>query len=388
MLAWGGRILACALSGASLLAAPFRVLHFGDSHLSAPVASGAYREALRQRFGTGGPGFGLPWARPLPGLRASASGGWIRTPRREAGLSGAALETRVAGAWLRAEGVFRMARLHLLRRPGGGRARITLDGQPLRDMDLSGDASDLALVEVSAATSGPHRLELHALGGAVRVLGAAFEAEGGAQHSVVAFNGAEVGWLAALPEALLRAEVAAEKPDAVILAFGTNEGLGGSFQPEAYRRGLARVLTNLRQAAPSATLVLVGPPDGRARRGGALDTVVATQRDLAQKLGAHFVDQRQAMGGAGAIDRWRGEGLAAADRVHLTAPGYQRLSRVVLSDLLPRLGPVDATALVPVLPPSRPVLIFRRPDGTLLITDDPAQGVGLAPAKLGESHAP
>lgn len=382
--------MAGALLAMSLLAAPpLRVLHFGDSHLSAPVASSAYREALSQRFGAGGPGFGLPWVRPLRGLRASASGGWTRLPRRDAGLAGAALEASGVGAWLRAEGAFTHVRLHLLRRPGGGRVRVALDGQAMRDVDLAGPGAELALVELAAPGSGArHRLELHTLGGPVRVLGAAFEAEGGAQHSVVAFNGAEAAWLAALPEALLRAEVAAEKPDAVILAFGTNEGLGGGFQPEAYRRRLGGILANLRQAAPTATLVLVGPPDGRARRGGDLDAVVAAQRELAAKVGAHFVDQRQAMGGAGSIDRWRGQGLAAPDLVHLTAPGYQRLSRAVLSDLLPRLGPVDAQALAPAPPPPRPVLIFRRPDGTLLITDDPAQGVGLAPARLGESHAP
>lgn len=388
MVTRGRGFLACALWGASLLAAPFRVLHFGDSHLSAPVAAGAYREALRQRFGAGGPGFGLPWVRPLPGLRATASGGWLRASRKEAGLSGAALDARVPGAWLRVVGQFTQVRVHFLRRPGGGRVRLSLDGKVVQEVDLTGPTAGLALVEVGALEPGSHALEIQAMAGSVRVLGAAFEAGDGAVHSVVAFNGAEAAWLAALPEALLTAEVAAEKPDAVILAFGTNEGLGGSFQPEAYRRSLRRVLSTLRQAAPSATLVLVGPPDGRARRGSKLDAVVAAQRELAQHMGAHFVDQRQAMGGAGAIDRWWGEGLAAADRVHLTGPGYQRLSRVVLSDLLPRLGPVDATALVPVLPPSRPVLIFRRPDGTLLITDDPAQGAGLAPAKLEESHAP
>jgi hypothetical protein len=346
-------------------------------------------QGLRERFGDGGPGLGLPWLSRQAGLTAQASRGWKRVRRPGAdgrtGLAGGFLETWRAGesAWF--AGGFARFRLCLLTDPQGGKVVISLDGRPLGEQDLQGPANQATVFsrELPPGSEG-RRVEIRVVrDGLVRVLGVAAERTAGAVYSPLAYNGARANWLLGVPEGMFQAQVQAAAPDVVILAFGTNEANDRDFNPETYRQELEALLARFQRAAPRAALLLVGPPDGQLRLGSAatLAAVIGLQRETAARLGAAFVDRQKAMGGPGAMDTWFRQGLANADRVHLNAQGYPRLAQLMLREVFGGGAPAVPGANAPVaiaaartpVETARPIYTFRRKEGGVFITDDPAK---------------
>jgi hypothetical protein len=96
----------------------------------------------------------------------------------------------------------------------------------------------------------------------------------------------------------------------------------------------------LRQAAPAATILVLGPADRWVRTRGrwqivpGIDDIIAQQQSVCRQLGCVYWDTRERMGGVGTMRDWQLAGLAQADRVHFTAGGYRRLSTVLFSDLM------------------------------------------------------
>lgn len=376
--------------------AVLRVLHFGDSHLAGGGQT-AFSRFFQGQFPGGGAGFGLPWVLPRPGLRAKASSGWRKSGPTGSGprlsLAGGQMEAHRAGEWASVEGAFTQVRVHALRTPGGGRLTLSVDGAPLGELDLDGGSDTPARFQAAlpASAGGSHRLELRTTrAGRSLLLGISLEGPSGAVYSPIAFNGARAAWLAQVPDSALHAQLAAEAPDLILLAFGTNEANSGGYTPEAYQQLLEGLLTRLRRSAPGAQLVLVGPPDGQMRLGSSanLASVIAIQQALAHRHGALFVDRRQAMGGAGSIDLWAQQGLAHRDLIHLTPQGYDRLTQPVLQSLFadPALSRLAAAASRPLpaprqAPPQEPsggrwLFWMRDAQGRLTITDQPDQFPG------------
>lgn len=385
-----------AKSGAGIV----RILHFGDSHLAAPATSSAYSAFFRGSYGDGGPGLGLPWVSPMEAVRAEASRGWRKSRwkdgDRRLGLGATCFEAKRPGEWARLEGRFSRLRLHFLQQPGGGQVRISVDGVFLEDLDLSVGGGVRVIDHALGGSPRVHRVELLTRSaGPVRLLDVALEGSSGAVHSALAFNGAAASWLTETPESLFATQLRAESPDLVMLAFGTNEANASDFTAPLYQVMLEAVLARFQKAAPGAGFVLLGPPDAMLKRGlpQALEQVIQVQRAVASRMGALFVDRRQAMGGAGSIEAWLGEGLAAGDRVHLTGPGYARLARATLTDLWSQVGqearfpsappeaqlpaPPASSATPPPQSKGSTIYVFRTTEGRIFIVDDPRKVAGL-----------
>ncbi|HEY3489453.1 MAG TPA: GDSL-type esterase/lipase family protein [Candidatus Deferrimicrobiaceae bacterium] len=382
---------------------PLRILHFGDSHVASDSLTASARETLAGAFGDGGPGVMMPWATPKtfrrPGVAAGATDGWRRhVPSsagglEDAGLSGCFIEAEGVGeeAWIRADAVvFRVA---FLRQPGGGTIDFLVDGR-LAGRESTASAAPEASIARFRADGGvaPHRLTIRAAGGGkVRLLGVS--AENGAPGVVYS----PLGVVGARAESLLRIRpeifdrlLAAESPDLVLLGFGTNEAASAGFDPAAYETTLARVVDRIRSAAPRAAVILLTPPDRSdrqpataARSRQALSQVVEIQRIVAARAGLPLIDLFSLMGGAGTADRWRlaTPPLAQTDGTHFTKAGYAQLGRIVGRELLSlraedRVAWPPLTAKAPVPPPAaKRILYFVKPDGSLLLTDDPKRGV-------------
>jgi hypothetical protein len=84
---------------------------------------------------------------------------------------------------------------------------------------------------------------------------------------------------------------------------------------------------------------------------------------VAARTGAAFADLRDAMGGPGSVARWlrASPPLAQPDRVHFTAPGYERLARFIASELVAaleserrRIAAAEAPFVLPAAVPPRP----------------------------------
>lgn len=380
-----------------------RVLHFGDSHLGGMEANQEFSRFFHDSYGNGGSGFCLPWVARKPGLTARVSSGWVKNRKAlrdgSSGLAGMSLETRTTGAWAEVEGRFSSLRLYAAKDPQGGKVLLKVDNVPVGEVELGGTAGELAQFQQQwPSRSAARKLTVQVTRpGVVRLLGVTLEEGAGAIYSPLSCNGAQLSWLNEVPLGLFRAQVQAEAPDLVMLAFGTNEANDRNLSLEVYRKGLEAVLTRFQKAAPQAALMLVGPPDGVLTHGSPelLAGVIATQRAVAGSFHAMFVDQREAMGGAGAIEAWRRLGWASSDKVHMTAPGYQRLAQACLEGMLAGTGQGAAVhalqgrklrpAQSPVGPgraegraversaESHPLYIFRNQDGRVFITDDPAQ---------------
>ena len=110
---------------------------------------------------------------------------------------------------------------------------------------------------------------------------------------------------------------------------------------EDYRRIYGQVVDMIRQGAPEASCLLIGPLDQATRKRGQIvskvgvDRLIRFQKMVAAERGCAYWDAREAMGGEGAFARWlrHKPRLASPDLMHITKPGGQLLGDV-LADLL------------------------------------------------------
>jgi lysophospholipase L1-like esterase len=132
------------------------------------------------------------------------------------------------------------------------------------------------------------------------------------------------------------------KPDLYVLFWGTNEAGQAGLEAEELRTHYVSLLGTLREAAPEAECLILGPTD-RVRKTEAgwspapsLERVLGVLRDLARTERCAFWSPRAAMGGPRAMLRWQSldPPLGHADGVHLTPKGYEALADALVDDLL------------------------------------------------------
>jgi lysophospholipase L1-like esterase len=181
---------------------------------------------------------------------------------------------------------------------------------------------------------GPHRVKLQPAGdGEVRVLGMSIEREGaGVLVDAIGIRGATAASWLRWNQTMLSQGLSCIKPDLVVLAYGTNEASHRSYSMASYRRDLDQVLSRLRQAAPTAACILVGPSDrgvslgkGRYAIWDRTEAVAAVQREKARDYQCAFWDWQQATGGPGSMVAWylHQPRLASPDLIHHSRAGYE-----------------------------------------------------------------
>jgi lysophospholipase L1-like esterase len=332
---------------------PIRVLHFGDSHTASDDWPNAARERLQQRFGSAGPGF-VHAGRPFAGFRrfdarASMSRGWrtIGLLNREgdglSGLSGVSIEAVRPNETITLEASGSQLEVLFLRQPGGGLFTVEVDGELLDTIDTAGEIG--AGFWERDLPAGRHLITLRTVSAQpVRIQGWILESPGGITWETLGINGAQADLLLGWNPNVLKTHVARRDPSLIVLAYGTNEARRTDWTIESYREALVHLISLFREAAPTASILLIGAPDQMfryPRRVTPVDRVspiVAAQRDAALDTGCAFWNLRAAMGGRASMQQWVRAGLAQGDYVHLTADGY-RLWGHALSDLL--LGQYD-----------------------------------------------
>ncbi|MDF2696278.1 MAG: putative periplasmic protein [Labilithrix sp.] len=370
-----------------------RITQFGDSHTAADIQTGAVRRALQTRFGDGGRGFvaiGRPWKRWLQdGVRVGMSTEWFPEKGKLErgrltgdglyGLSGIGLFTRQHGAraWTDVSTKTSRAELAYLEQPGGGAFDVVVDGVRVVRVSTRGERASSAFRAFDVAEASAHQLEVRAVGdGDVRVYGMSLDRT---QHGIVldalGINGARITTALSWNEQHWAEQLRHRAPSLVVLAYGTNESTDIDMPQHAYERQLVDALGRVARAVPTASCLLLGPPDR------AIDTkdgwvtapkiaeIIAAQRRVADAAGCAFYDQLTAMGGEGSIATWAAEEPARAqkDRVHLTRDGYAQIGSTFASDLMRAYAgwrrdmglPPSATRDVPVATSSLP----PAPDG-------------------------
>ena len=332
------------------LAGPLSVLHYGDSHTAADEWTGGLRQHFQQTFGDGGSGYSLagsPWRgyRRMD-LRSGSTRGWhsdglVGRPGDGAyGLGGVSMTATSPhqSVYLVAEG--QQFELFYLQQPDGGTVHIYDNGNEVDTLSTAGEMAPRYFRY--AAEEGAHRLEAETTDRApVRLFGWVAEKATGVTYEPLGINGARASMILEWNEDVLRSNIERRNPALIVLAYGTNEAGQKPLTFDGYRDVYARILNRLRAAAPTATILVIGPPDRDQRVRGkgwspmdGVDTVVEAQRQAALDAGAAFWDQRAKMGGKGAMRQWVQAGMGQADHVHLTAPGYRMMADAVFRDLM------------------------------------------------------
>jgi lysophospholipase L1-like esterase len=350
-----------------------RIVHYGDSHIAADILTGALRSRLQSCFGDAGAGFvlaGPPWQwYSRAGVASRASSGWQVDGLSQAslaadgrlGLAGVSLSTRNAGEWLGLTAAGRYFDVYVLKQPGGGAIDISLDAvEWKRNVSLRSRAVEADYIEIVAPDDSIHTIEIRTrTSGPTRIFGITIEGErAGVEYDALGINGARASRPLLWDWKVLASNLERRDPDLIIVAYGSNEVTDSDLDLEEYTASFATLLTRFHEAAPRASILVLGPPDRAVRAGrrwksaSRMSSLVEAQRQAALKAGAAFYDLFNAMGGAGSVERWatQNQPLAQADRVHLTSAGYKLVADWINSELM--RGYVKATT-APVAPKAR-----------------------------------
>ena len=356
-------------------AAPLHVGLWGDSHLAAGFIGDALTQVLRDRGYTVGQrwislAIGRPGVR-TPLRKVCVSPQWSFEPAyqaREAGLRVGPDLTRLhtrkrdTWLWLDLRGADRRARISavdIFYQPGpkGAGLLVGVDDARARPLRLSpagkGEPPGRLRIQGVGAIS---LLKLRVMAGELTVFGIRLQAAQppDVELDLMAYPSATIrGWgVADIPT--LRAMLGEDGFDAVVLAYGTNEGNVAPFAIDTYADTLAAGLSGLRRALPAASCLLAGPTDrgrllpqrtqatSQEARSNQLLHYARIHQEIAEIQARFGADARcgtwrwQAyMGGQGSIYRWllQTPPLAAPDLIHLTPEGYRR-SGTALAEVL------------------------------------------------------
>jgi lysophospholipase L1-like esterase len=245
--------------------------------------------------------------------------------------------------------------------------------------------------QVIAVPDGPHKLTLeHAGGGNVDLYGVALERQ---QPGVIVDSlgvvGRRLGSLRSWDWSIIGEQLATRDPRLVVLQYGTNEADDPDLDLEAIAKYYDDTILRIRAAAPTASILILGPPDMGVREAGkacdrmkprkdstevipecqwktpgVLREIISMQHAAALRNKVAFFNTFASMGGADHMAGWvSGEPkLAYKDHVHLTDLGYQRwadeLSSALFADYArwraaQKLPPSGALASAPNLRPAQ-----------------------------------
>lgn len=331
-----------------------RVLHYGDSPVTADSITADARMLLQQRFGDAGHGFVLiskPWAwYGHRGVRLS-SHGWRIEPASQSrardgfhGLGGVNF-IGSASAWstidLPDDQHTRM-QVDYEQQPGGGTFRI-LDGDTvLGEVDTAADSNAPGF---AAFALPPHTREvtLAVKSGPVRVFGWSFEKPGpGIIYNSLGLNGGQVQVaLRYFDPVQWATELQHEKPDLVVINYGTNESVFPEYIERYYEKELRLLIERVRASVPRAGILVMSPMDRGVRENGEIVTpgilprIVEIQEKVAMDTGCAFFNTFEAMGGPGTMAKWYAAQprLVSADFMHPLPGGAAIVGRLLSSAL-------------------------------------------------------
>jgi lysophospholipase L1-like esterase len=327
-----------------------RVLHYGDSPVTADSITADLRSLLQARFGDAGHGFVLiakPWAwYGHRGVEVRASG-WTMQPATQAhardglhGLGGVSFEGG-RGAWsvIHLESDHSRMEVSFLRRPTGGVFQVRAGDQSLGFVETSGPLQ--SAWATFAIPEGARDIRIEVQSGAVRLFGASFEKDGpGVIYNSLGLNGGQVQVVVRyFDPAHWSGQLQHYRPDLVVVNYGTNESLFPQYLETYYPGELRTVIRRIQAAVPEASVLIMSPMDkgerdstGEIVTAPSLPRIVEIQREVARETGCAFFNTFEAMGGSGTMARWYSSQprLVTADFTHPFPAGARKVG--ILAD--------------------------------------------------------
>ncbi len=323
-----------------------RVLHYGDSPVTADSITADVRSLLQQHFGDAGHGFVLiakPWAwYGHRGIEVQGKG-WkiaaatqIRAKDGFHGLGGVSFEGDTgASSHLELAEDHAKIEIHFLRQPGGGVITVEAEGQKLGDVETDGPDKkpDYRTFPLSA---GARDINLSVERGPVRLFGVSFERNTpGVIYNSLGLNGGQVQSVVRyFDKPQWTEELQHQHPDLVVINYGTNESIYADYIERSYPGELHQVIERVKAAVPGASVLIMSPMDRGQRDADSRITTVPTlprlveiQREMASEMGCAFFNTFQAMGGEGTMARWYDSQprLVSADFTHPLPAGARKV---------------------------------------------------------------
>jgi hypothetical protein len=369
------------------------LLFFGDSHTASDSMTSRIRAQWQQRFGDAGRGLvaaGRPNARHYyqRDVRYGATGAWrsavggSRDPE-PFGIAGLRIYGERKGSTLWVETCTdcasgkAVAQFEILYQatPDRGSIRYRVDNEAWQPLSLRTTASEPPhpARHVVPVTDGAHRLTIeHAGGGQIDLYGVVMErARPGVIVDSLGVVGRRLGSLRSWDWSIIGEQLSTRDPRLVVLQYGTNESDDPDLDLEALAKYYDETIARIRAAAPSASILVLGPPDvgvreaGKAcdrmkppkrpkpdsgsgetepqvipecqwRTPGVIREIIAVEHAAAVRNRVAFFDTFAAMGGADKMNEWftAQPRMAFKDRVHSTDAGYQKWADELSSALL------------------------------------------------------
>lgn len=323
-----------------------RVLHYGDSPITADSITADVRALLQEHFGDAGHGFVLiakPWAwYGHRGIEIEGKG-WLINAATQVrardgfhGLGGVSFEGN-AGATSRlklAEDHSEME-IHFLRQPGGGVLTVEAEGEMLGGVLTDGPQEQPAY-QTFALSPGQRDIRLTVQSGTVRLFGVSFSRNTpGVIYNSLGLNGGQVHTVARFfDQTQWTEELQHQHPDLVVINYGTNESVYAGYVESSYAGELRTVISRVKAAVPAASVLVMSPMDRGQRDSSSrivtvptLPELVEIQRQMAAEMGCAFFNTFQAMGGAGTMERWYDSSprLVSADFTHPLPAGAHKV---------------------------------------------------------------
>ncbi len=229
---------------------------------------------------------------------------------------------------------------------------------------------------------GPHKLTLeHGGGGVLDLYGVVMERlRPGVIVDSLGVVGRRLGSLRSWDWSVIGEQLSTRDPRLVVLQYGTNEADDPDLDLEAMARYFDETILRIRAAAPTASILILGPPDMGVREGGracerikaapeghvmpecewrtpsVLGEIISVEHAAAVRNKVAFFDTFSAMGGADHMHAWviNEPRTAYKDHVHFTDLGYQLWADALETAIL---GDYARWRTAQHLPPTTPITI-------------------------------
>jgi lysophospholipase L1-like esterase len=248
--------------------------------------------------------------------------------------------------------------------PDHGVLRYRVDEQPWQQLSTKTTAIEPphpARLVIPVA-DGAHKLTMeHGGSGVLDLFGVVMErAKPGVIVDSLGVVGRRLGSLRSWDWSIIGDQLATRDPRLVVLQYGTNEADDPDLVLDDLARYYDETIIRIRAAAPTASILILGPPDMGVREGGkgcdrmkskpdqptipecewrtpaVLPEIISVEHAAALRNHVAFFDTFAAMGGADHMGVWAEADpkVAYKDRVHFTDIGYQRWADALSGALL------------------------------------------------------
>ena len=310
-----------------------RVLHYGDSQIEEDRITQQIREGLQARFGGRGVGL-MPLAQTIP----------TNTVRQEIRMNGKVITPQQGPKRYLVYGPKKTQRKDGLY---GVMGQVAV----MADSLVSGSEDVIAMCKPQVPSAHYDRwrvfadstIEWTTNGDTVHLTGQGFvyaisqETDTGVIVDNIPMRGCLGMVFTKMDSALIASFYQQENVQLIIMQFGGN-AIPSNEKPETIRgfiKGYREQIRYLRQCAPQADILFIGPSDMMRLKDGVWQSypMVAYMAKLLRKMcleeNIAYFSLNSWMGGAGSMLRWKENGLAGNDGIHFTRKGAKKAGQAI-----------------------------------------------------------